>query len=70
MGFTLFRQGFADCFGISQNFSDYDRSDAKIAISQRNVKKLLNSAATPVKICLKQREGKKEKKEEKRRTHV
>ena len=25
-------------FGISQNFSDFDRSDAKIAIFQRNVK--------------------------------
>ena len=28
-------------FGISQNFSDFGRSDAKIAIFQRNVKKLL-----------------------------
>ena len=30
---------FAVFFGISQNFSDFDRSDAKIAMSQRIVKK-------------------------------
>jgi hypothetical protein len=32
-------------FGIAQNFSDFDRSDANIAIFQRTVKKLLTRGA-------------------------
>ena len=35
----VFRENFADFFGISQNFNDFDRSDAKIAIFQISVKK-------------------------------
>ena len=35
-------------FGISQNYSDFDRSDAKIALFRRNVKQLLKFCC---KIC-------------------
>ena len=33
---AFFRRMFADFFGVSQNINDFDRSDAKIAMFQRN----------------------------------